>query len=295
LTSSLWVWFCILAIAASAAKVFYIKKIGGLISNLHILFFSRLVTCLLLVPLYSEINIPTNQVFWSATLTAVVLTTLAGYAYIEALRRGALSIVAPIQATIPVFMVAIIALVYQDVPSLLSVLFLSGTMLSLGVVLLSSSNAYNSSKESRGMWQPILLSLLAALLYAGSTVLDRVAIASTEFGALNYTFIWNAISLMVLSVLMRGRITIEVSGPKIKWLLLVAISSALAFLMQQYAVQNSLYLLNGVTFVKSLVMLHIAILIVLGILFLGERPDKLAVLGSFSSLLFGIGLVLSSI
>jgi len=109
------------------------------------------------------------------------------------------------------------------------------------------------------------LSLLAAFLYAGSTVFDRVAIASMEFGALNYTFIWNAISLMVLFVLMRGRITIEASGSKIKCLLLVAICSALAFLMQQYAVQNSLYLLNGVTLVKSLVMLHIAILIVLGI------------------------------
>jgi len=290
-----WVWFCILAIVATTAKVFYIKKIGRLISNLHILFFARLVTCILLVPFYSEISIPTNMAFWWATLSAVALTTLAGYAYIEALRSGALSHVVPIQATIPVFMVVIIALVYQEMPSWTSTFFLLGAMLSLGIVLLSNANPNDVVDHPDKLWKPVLLSLLAALLYAASTVLDRVAIASTEYGALNYTFIWNAISLMVLFALLRGRISIDISGVRARWMLIVTFCSAVAFLSQQYAVQNSLYMVNGVTFVKGLVMLHIAVLIILGVLFFGEKPRRSVLVASFISLLFSVGLVISSV
>jgi len=292
-TDSLWIWFCILAIVANAAKVFFVKKIDGSVSSFHILFYSRLATCVVLFPFYTQIKIPDNPDFWIATIAAVILTTTAGYAYIEALKCGLLSIVSSVQATIPVFMVMIIAVVFDELPSWQGMFFIIGAMASLSLVLFFNSRAEDAPRNSalRGIW----LSLFAAILYAASTVLDRVAIASVEHGALNYTFIWNAISLGVLWMLMLGRTKMAVDTSKSRiCLLIIGLSSMVAFLAQQYAVQYSLALANGVTYVKSFVMLHIALLMLLGFVFLGERPDRRVIVASGMGLIFAVALAISS-
>lgn len=290
MSGSLWLWFCALAIVASTAKVFFIKKVSGSISNFHILFYSRLATCAVLIPFYTQVKIPDNPDFWIATIAAVILTTAAGYAYIEALKCGLLAIVSSVQATIPVFMVMIISVVFDELPSWQDIVFIVGAMASLSLVLFFNSRS--EDKSGKSAWWGIWLSLIAAVLYAASTVLDRVAIASVEHGAFNYTFIWNAISLVVLWTLMRGRIKVAVATSKERiWLLVVGISSMMAFLAQQYAVQYSLAMATGVTYVKSFVMLHIALLMLLGFVFLGERPDKRVIVASGMGLLFAVGLI----
>ena len=289
---NLWLWFCILAIVATTVKVFYIKKIDNSVSNLHILFFSRLAACIVLIPFYAKVEIPGNPVFWLATGLAVFLTTLAGYTYIEALKKGMLSVVASIQATIPIFMVVIIALAYQEFLTWQSLFFLVGAMLSLGILLFfNKGHKYVENKEK---WKPVLLSLLASFLYAASTVLDRVAISSVDYGALNYTFIWNAMSLVFLFILMRGRLRVNAVGVHRKWLLIVACSSTIAFVTQQYAVQYSLFIPNGVTYVKSLVMFHIAVLMILGVTYFDEKYKMKTVVISFVGIICSVGLALSS-
>lgn len=64
-----------------------------------------------------------------------------------------------------------------------------------------------------------------------------------------------------------------------------------AFLAQQYAVQDSLDLDNGVTYVKTMVMAHIVFTSLLGFVALGERAPPGIGLASALTLMGGIGLL----
>ncbi|OIQ03657.1 MAG: hypothetical protein COS82_10670 [Zetaproteobacteria bacterium CG06_land_8_20_14_3_00_59_53] len=288
--SGIWLWFCLLAIAASIAKVYYIKRIGGGISNLYILFYARLATCLALLPFAASVQLPASPVFWFATCAAVLLTTLAGYVYIEALKRGPLCIVSAVQAAIPVMMVAVIALFWEQYPPAAALFFLFGMAACIGMVFFSRAGGGHAVSDAGAVY----LSLLAAALYAVSTVLDKVAVAAVEHGAFNYTLIWNALSAMLLVILLRGRINLPAGGGPRRLLFIVAVSSLAAFLAQQYAVQYSLHMANGVTYVKSMVMLHIVGLMLLGVFVLGERPPRGALTAGLLGVLCAVGLVLFS-
>lgn len=291
MTGSLWLWFCLLAIAANIVKVFSIKRMDGSIGNLHILFYARLATCLALLPFASSVRFPASPVFWLATCAAVLLTTLAGYVYIEALKRGPLCLVSAVQSAIPLIMVAVIALLWGEYPPASALLFLCGMAACIGMLVFRKGGGELALPEAGAVY----LSLLAAALYAVSTVLDKVAIAAVEHGAFNYTLIWNALSVMLLFALLRGRIRLPAarSGSR-RLLLVVAASSLTAFLAQQYAVQYSLHMTNGVAYVKSLVMLHIVGLVLLGVFVLGERPPRGALAAGVLGVLCAVGLVFSS-
>jgi hypothetical protein len=67
----------------------------------------------------------------------------------------------------------------------------------------------------------------------------------------------------------------------------------LAFLFQQYGVQLSLPLENGVTYVKTLVMTHIIFASLLGAWLTREKIQKDLALAGIGAFAGGIGLILS--
>jgi hypothetical protein len=81
------------------------------------------------------------------------------------------------------------------------------------------------------------------------------------------------------------------------WMPLAAYSLAAlaAFISQQYAVQKSLAIPGAVVNVKSIVMLHLPVLVVLGLLVFRERPRPLTLAASLSAIALAFLLVRSLI
>ena len=69
--------------------------------------------------------------------------------------------------------------------------------------------------------------------------------------------------------------------------------SAGAFVVQQLAVQGSLDIHNGVTYVKAIVMLHIGIAALVGLLLLRERLRGDLLVANVVAIGGGVGLILS--
>jgi hypothetical protein len=144
-------------------------------------------------------------------------------------------------------------------------------------------------------------SLIAAFLFGISTVLDRVAIASVTNGALVYSAYWNLITTLLLVPILYSKGAIRLIGhnhncklcKEYKRILLYAVLTISAFIFQQFAVQYSLSIDNGITYVKSVVMTHISFVALFSIFFLKEKISYLLIFSGVLTFLSGIGLILS--
>jgi len=278
-----WIELSLLAMLAAAAKAEAIKRAVA-IDALTLLFFSRLAAFLLLLPWLAGSRLPQEPQFWLVTLTTVVLTLLAGLMQIRALHEGELTRVAPMQALVPVLMLPFTALIFGEYPAPLALFFLLGVVGGLSVLL-------GGGEWAAGGMRPLLLMLGATLLYALCTVLDRVAIAAAPEGAYSYSLIWNGISALLLALLLRRRPTLSPDQGRL--LLPVVLATAVAFVAQQYAVQTSLSVANGVTYVKAIVMLNIALLLFAGVFLFGEQQPRRKQVAALVATLSAIGLLLA--
>jgi hypothetical protein len=137
--------------------------------------------------------------------------------------------------------------------------------------------------------------LIAAVLFGLSTVLDRVAIATVMNGALVYSAYWNLVSAVLMMpkfYLTRkfGQKTSIFQAP----IAFYALLTLVAFVCQQFAVQYSLMIPNGVTFVKTIVMTHIALVALVGIFILKEQTHQKVLFAGLITFLASISLLHSS-
>ena len=119
----------------------------------------------------------------------------------------------------------------------------------------------------------VVYALIAAVLFGVCTILDRVAIGRVAFGALAYSACWNLASTVLMGTqchhagLFRSADRFRAdAGP----ILLYSAAVLAAFYTQQYAVQLSLSIPGGVVHVKSIVMLHLPVVMLAGYL----RPQR---------------------
>ncbi len=292
-----WVIAALLAMLANLAKVLMVKRYCHQIDAWWLVFYSRLIPgAILLIALqFISYQIIEPMVFWSATLLAALLTIGGSLLYINALKQGELSRVMPVQASVPLFMVITTWLLYDEVPGLFALSCMVMIVFSVGYVLRANGqrgHSQGSHHASATYW-----SLLAALLFGISTVLDRVAIAAATHGALVFSAYWSLVTVVLLLPMLGWRWRTS-SQPTRKqlfafplWVYMLLV--LLAFISQQFAVEWSLHVENGVSYVKTIVMIHIAAAAWLGIKLLGERPALGVVIANGMAALSAIGLLWS--
>lgn len=288
-----WIIASLVAMIANVAKVLLIKTRCRSVDSWTLLFAARLLPGLvLLVALaFVEHSIRDVTAFWSATVAAAVITIGASLLYMEAVKQGELSLVTPIQATIPLFMIICTWILYGEVPEGLALLFICVIVASVSLVMYRSAQNKDLSVEHR-RGRPVFFSFIAAGLFGISTVLDRIAVAAADNGALVFSAWWHIVTLVLLfPVLFIKRKPIKTTAVLNKNVGVYVFAVLLAFIAQQYAVQWSLAIDNGVTYVKTIVMTHIVIASGIGILYFRENTSRTVLLANLVTAASGLGLL----
>jgi uncharacterized membrane protein len=276
----------------SVAKVISVKTVCKGVDAELLVFYSRAFPALILVvpAFYSDVSVNNMFQFIGATITAAVLTIFASTMYIRSMQDGMIAVVSPIQGSVPVFMVVTTYLLYGEKPSDMALLLL---LVITASVTLSIFLTSQSKTTGKGRFLPVLLSTAASGLYGVSTVVDRVAISATTNGAILYAASWNFLTLLFLSVYFTknsAKILSQIRG-NLWGIAIFVTASAVALVFQQMAVGASLDVENGVTYVKTIVMIHIGLSALLAMVFLKERVSKGLFVSNFIALASGIALV----
>ena len=290
----IWIMMSIVAMLANVGKVLYVKLKCTEIDSWLLIFYARLFPAVILggTLFFIDYEITNPIQFWSTTLTTILLTLLANTLYLDSLKKGYLSIVVPIQAAIPLFMVACTATWYQEVPHLISlgfILIIVGSIATTLILTHPNQPPATAKLFSAG----VLESIVAAILFGISTVLDRIAIASVTHGGLVYSAYWHITTSIILLPLIFFRTAPIKRSYHFGIILLYAILALIAFVFQQLAVQYSLVIDNGVTYVKSIVMIHISLVTIISIFVLKEKPHSWLLITSLLTFIGGLGLIIS--
>jgi drug/metabolite transporter (DMT)-like permease len=291
-----WVLFSLAAMAAEVGKVLAVKHLCRGVNSRIVVLASRIVSAAVLIPVLfiMGIGFPVDATFWMVIVATSLITAIASVWMTDAVKFGNLTAVMPMQAAVPVFSLLTLWLGWHDRPEKAeSIVLMLLSMAAVGVTLYAA----NRDKTSGGKPFYTILSLAAAILFGVSTILDRTAIARVAQGAIAYSACWNLFSALVMTAeTARTKAWQGVSLSR-SWMPLAAYSLAAlaAFISQQYAVQKSLAIPGAVVNVKSIVMLHLPVLVVLGLLVFRERPRPLTLAASLSAIALAFLLVRSLI
>jgi drug/metabolite transporter (DMT)-like permease len=288
----LWVIMSIIAMLANFGKVLLVKQKCQQIDSWLLVFYARLVSAIVLLLLlyFLDYEIPTSLTFWGVTLVTALLTLAASILYVESIKKGQLSVVVPIQASVPLFMIMVTMIAYHEMPNRHALLSILVIVISIGYILVVTTQ---KSSVTLSHSVTVLLSLVAAALFGLSTVLDRVAIATVVNGAVVYSAYWNLIS----ALLMVPQFLVTAKKTKFAFKAPIAFYSFLtlmAFVFQQFGVQYSLAIDNGVTYVKTIVMIHIALVALAGIFMLKEKTSRGVFFAGLITLMASVSLLYSS-
>ena len=290
----LWIVFSLISMAASVIKVIVMKRGCQNIDSRVVILAGRVVSSLVLLPMlfFVDGGLPTDGFFWLVTLITSIITVFGSIIFTEAVRKGPLALVIPAQAVSPVFAMLVLWLFWHESPTLLAVALI---LISMGSVAWMLYASHRSGGTSNKQTFYALLSLVAAVIFGISTTLDRVAIERLAQGALAYSACWNGISaVLVFTECVRKQRTGAklIPGKEAIWpLLLFSISVLVFFYMQQLAVQLSLDIDGAIVNVKSIVTLHLAVVVFVGLIFFKEKIPRQALIAGLIALVSGLALL----
>lgn len=315
-----WMAMSGLALVANAAKVLVTKRMASHIDAWLLVLAARIASAVVLLPvaIYLGAAFPVAPAFWITVATTTVLTAIASTALTTAIQRGRLGVVMPIQASIPLFVAIVLAATYREWPRPLGLASIAAVTIGIALVLSDRpprtaavadsaaaldvnvaasmpAAAASAAAPPANNWYYPLLSLLAAALFGMCTVLDRVAIAAVDQGAIVYSAYWNLTSsLFMLPGCRRHAVAAAWQSPSHRLAIAAfALAGILAFITQQVAVQWSLAVTAGVLYVKLIVMLHLPLVVAIGVLCFREPISLRASIGALVTISGGVGLLLS--
>ena len=288
-----WILFSLLALAANVAKVLTIRLKCRQIDARVVIFCGRVTSAVVLMPFLwiSGNGIPRDGIFWLVIVVTSLLTLAASILYTSSVQHGRLTVVIPMQAAVPVFSLLTLWIFWRELPRMVSIVLMLLSMAAIAWTL------YADIRDKAGDGKMIfgLFSLASAVLFGVSTILDRTAIRQVACGALAYSACWNLFSVFLMAgEVIRGR-----CFRKIQWrqslfpLILYSISVLAAFYFQQYAVQLSQTIAGAVVNVKSIVTLHLPIIVLLQIIALKQRPGFMTIAAGMTAIVLSILLLRS--
>jgi drug/metabolite transporter (DMT)-like permease len=288
-----WILFSVLAMLANVGKVLTVKYCCGGIDSRVVVFCGRLVSATVLLPLLwiSGIGFPTDGVFWLVIVATSLMTAVASVSFTDAVKFGKLTVVMPMQAAVPVFSLLTLWAFWKELPKSASIVLMLLSMAAVAWTLYADSRDKTTNGKMVFAW----LSLVSAVLFGVSTILDRVAVARLVQGALAYSACWNLFSALLMGLeVWRTKGNWQIHWNK-SWPVLAVYSAAAlsAFFFQQYAVQLSQAMSGAVVHVKSIGMLYLPIVVLIQSLTLTERPKPMTLAAGFSAIVLSILLVRS--
>ncbi len=268
-----WVGLSLAALLANTFKIFIVKRGCQAIDSRLVVLSGRVVSAVVLLPFLwiAGNGFPTDGLFWLVTAATSLLTVVANILLTDAVKHGRLTVVMPTQAVVPVFSLLTLAVFWKELPSCQSIILMCLSMAAVAWTIYTDTR--NQSGHRGWIW--VVYSLTAAAIYGVSTILDRVAIVRVVQGGLAYSACWNLLSagLMAIEALRYGSFKTASWNASIIPLLLYSAMAMTAFLTQQWAVQLSQHLPGAVVEVKSIVILHLPLVIAAG--WLSEPPIRL--------------------
>lgn len=279
---------------AEVGKVLAIKHLCKEVNSRIVVLASRLISSIVLIPilLIHGIGFPKDGIFWTVIVATSLITAIGSIWMTDAVKFGNLSAVMPMQAAVPVFSLLTLWIGWHETPERTqSIVLMLLSMAAVGLTLYAS----NRDTTHAGKSIYAFLSLAAAVLFGFTTILDRVAVARIAHGAFAYTACWNLFSLAVMAFettrtgAWRGlRFSRSSAG-----VIVYSLSALAAFISQQYAIELSISIPGAVVHIKSISMLHLPLLVIVGIVLLGERPKPLTLAASLSAIILAFLLVYS--
>ena len=289
-----WILLSLVSLAANTAKVLIVKRLCAAIDSRLVVLAGRGISAAVLLPilLAKSGTLPGGGLFWGVVVAAAVITAFASVLFTEAVKKGPLALVIPAQAGVPVFTLLTLWLAGREAPAPAAVILMLLSMAAVAWMLYAN---YRREDAAHRQTRFAALSLIAAVLFGVSTVLDRVAIANAAYGALAYSACWNLLSAALIAAeclaTKTGRTALRPRPADALPLTLYGLTVLAAFFTQQLAVQYSLPIPGAVVNVKSVVMLHLPVVLLVGILVFGERIVRQAALAGILALIFGLALV----
>jgi drug/metabolite transporter (DMT)-like permease len=288
-----WILFSVLAMLANVGKVLTVKYRCGGIDSRVVVFCGRLVSAVVLLPFmwYCGIGFPTDGVFWLVIVVTSLMTAVASVAFTDAVKFGKLTVVMPMQAAVPVFSLLTLWAFWKELPRSASIVLMLLSMAAVAWTLYADSR----DKTSNGKMIFVWLSLVSAVLFGVSTILDRVAIGRLAQGALAYSACWNLFSALLMGTeVARAKSLRQMQWRPAVFVLAIYSAAALsAFFFQQYAVQLSQTIAGAVVNVKSIGMLYLPIVVLIETLTSRQRHKPMTLVAGLTAIVLSILLVRS--
>jgi drug/metabolite transporter (DMT)-like permease len=287
----LWIIFSLIAMAASVAKVLTVKHLCQGIDSRLLVLVARITGAVVLIPIMLVVNqsFPIDPVFWMGTFATALITASASIGITEAIKKGPLSLVMPAQAAVPVFTLITLWIMIRQTPDPIAIILICLSMASIAWMLAIN---YQSEQTQHKQTAYALLSLATAVLFGISTALDRIPISHAIQGGLTYAACWNAVSVIPVSIeFFRKYRKSGIEMPKQGFLLPLVVNSAaimIALLFQHIAVQQSLDIPGSIVNIKTIVLLHLPIVVLVGMVIFRERISKWAVFAGAIALIAGM-------
>ena len=287
----------LVSMVAYAARAIVVKRACQQVDARQIVLVGRITGTAVLLPLLlaKHGSLPTDPVFWAVTFATSLITMFASIMFTEAVKKGPLALVIPMQAAVPVFSLLTLWAfwkLFHESPSVAAIVWMLISMAAVAWMLYVN---YRGEGPAHMQTLYATLSLIAAILFGFSTILDRIPISRVADGALTYSACWHLVSLvLVLGECLRKERSLRKLVPKkaaVWGLLLFSATILTAFTAQQYAVQLSLGIDGAIVNVKSIVTLHLALVMFAGLLFFKERISRQALVAGIIAVISGLALL----
>lgn len=290
----LWILISLVAMAGYAARVIVVKRTCQHIDSRQVVLTGRIVGSLVLLPmlLVRQGGLPTDPTFWAITLATAFITAFGSIMMTEAIKKGPLALVIPMQAAVPVFSLLTLWAMFHESPSTQAVVWMLISMSAVAWMLYAN---YRGEDAAHKQTLYASLSLIAAVLFGFSTILDRIPISRVADGALTYSACWYLLSAaLIFTECLRKQRSIRKLVPQkdaILGLSLFSLTMLIAFTAQQYAVQLSLDIPGAIVNVKSIVTLHLPVVVLIGLIFFHEKIGKQALVAGIIAVISALALL----
>jgi len=286
-----WIFLALAAaLFKSSADVF--KKKGGLkqLDPYTVTWAVAFFSLFILVPVALAKGIPTvNASFWWALLISGSLNALATTLQVKALFESDMSLIGPLQATTPFFLLFTAFILLGEFPNMLGL---------IGVVIIIGGSYFLKYKRNSGLLAPFKalskdrgarLILSAALIWSITGGVDKIGVQNSSpvfWSALINIFMALVLIPIVIKFGNNSSIKDLFSYKKLKALIPIGFFTSLMFISQMTALT-----MTNVVYVISLKRTSALIDVVFGKLFFKEMHIKSRILGA---ILIILGIVLVS-
>ncbi len=216
-----------------------------------------------------------NFTFWWTMSVTVVLSVTAIYLFMKALNLSELSLVAPLLALTPLFLIFTSDLILGEFPSFLGISGIISIVLGVYILNIKEKNKILEPLKSLLKNKGAQAMLMVAFIYSIACNVDKIAIQNSN--PVTFLIISKSLTALIFLSLVCFKSKIGFQGIKsnFKWLIPIGIFSAGTLLSQMIAINIAL-----VPYIISLKRSSALFSVVLGFLIFKEKNTKPKLLGA---------------